>query len=158
MDKLTSIFAPLLIVVSSPLMIQPSQAAVAPPNKSICFQTVDTGLLVPKLLTLKQKDYLKIMPVPKSEMPFLVFNYSLQNNIKKCLANGKKINGFAPPVELTRPPQNSNVRKIEHYIATVNQFRLSDDGIIRPFKISGSVLVSTSKSNVVTVISRMEKI
>ena len=101
MLNITKVLIPLLVIAFSPLASLKAEAKTV--AQQPCFQLNKGTIVVPRKINSKQLEILKRIKISQPNFEVLILNYSLENNIKTCLEQGKKINGFVIPQIQVKP-------------------------------------------------------
>jgi hypothetical protein len=144
---------PLLVIVASPSIAPVAQAysssSVIAQNK--CFNVSNNRLQVKRSINAKQLEYLKVIKVSKQTYQQIIFNFSLENNIKQCLENSQPINGFKIPMIMTKPGMVS-IDSLTRFVATNLYWTVVDGNSKYNIRAKGIVdaLFSESKGYIIT--------
>jgi hypothetical protein len=151
MFNLTKYLVPLLIIVATPIVptiVDAKSPAVVKPN---CFRVSNKAIVVKRNINPTQLETLKVIKVTQQAYEQIILNYSLENNIKKCLENSQPINGFRIPMIMNKPGMVS-FDSLNRYLSTATKFRVVDGNSSYTVRAKGYVdaLFSESKGYIVT--------
>jgi hypothetical protein len=149
---------PLLVIVATPTIAPIAQANSIGPviTQNKCFKTSNNRLLVQRNINAKQLEFLKVIKVTQQAYEQIIFNFSLENNIKQCLQNGQPINGFKIPKIMTKPGTVS-FDSLTRYVSTSYNWTVVDGNSKFNIRAKGYVDALFSESKGYTVTSTMNR-
>ena len=148
---------PLIVVVAAPVITPTVQAKPVPAVvQAKCFAVKDNRIIIKHNINAKQLETLKVIRLTKPAYEQLIFNYSLENNIKTCLEQSKTINGFTIPQIMTKPGMVS-FDSLTRYKSVASKFTVVDGTNKYNIKAKGYVDALFSEANGYIVTSNMNR-
>jgi hypothetical protein len=144
---------PLIVAVAAPAIAPIVEAKSVNPvvAQAKCFKVKNNEILVPRNINPKQLETLKVIKVTQQTYQQIILNYSLENDIKLCLEQGKQINGFRIPMIMNKPGMVS-FDSLNRYLSTATKFTVVDGNSKYTVRAKGYVdaLFSEAKGYIVT--------
>jgi hypothetical protein len=156
MFNLTKYLVPLLIIVATPIvptLVDAKTPVVVKPN---CFRVSKNAIVVKRNINPTQLETLKVIKVSRPVYEQIILNYSLENNIKKCLENSQPINGFRIPMIMNKPGMVSFDTQ-NRYISTATKFKVVESDSSYTLRAKGYVDAYFSESKGYIITSNMNR-